>query len=985
MPGFVSPLSDLAGWTLSPVPQIEIPKALRYGGIICRGLRAERATPAEVLMPAPGVLRKISPSGTATVVELQVNPFRMRDLIGAIPFGLPTFYLYFDPAPSFTFADGDIETEGAALASVRALTLVQIGQDRIVRDPAEWTRAISAAIPNPDTGPASWQAFANAVDASLNSNSVRPILILDHRGRLAKDVQLSLVLGPPASETVRNIELVPEDGGDLQAALRRLGLPDNPLASGGAVRLRQRSGDIQFVRIEDRAFAANEIALSIANRHIQVTDLELWFARQFAIPVDETASPLNRYTRGNRMTPFVNGKPFYRTFFDLLLNVDDKNQGVHLTGGFTLEAEANLLELRPDENQDRPTTVQAALERMAVHFDELKDGGGRFLAAKFIQIEPDETLSDKEIAAFYFLVGVIGVANITKLGLAGLKTDGSGFAIVVLIALLHHFLVKEFVDENGKPIEPMREAIELLDDPDNLRSLCKFSPLPTTVADNPLAPTGFPFDTLFPFIRHFGLYHQKIAVIKNRDGGFGFCGGIDMNPNRVDDADHNVSGPYHDVHTMVEGKAVVDVATTFEQRWTRDGGLDDDGNPNPLAFAVADITPPETTGEDIVQVARTYPHVLDTTQRLAFAPFGDRTILDTTLNAIRAAKEYIHIEDQYFTPPREYVEAIVERVASGQLRKLIITLPTSSDQPFGDLSQANTINAFRVAETTAGAAPGEIVKIGILRRHFTVASNTLRAASGKLILGEDMSPQAADPGFDDTILLGPKVRAPVPPFWIAVEGELMWAYDEAPVVVHGEPPEGTRRFLVDRGQRTRLFGLGTGAKPRGHKTGAAATVVNLSGIFVHSKLILVDDVFAGIGSANVNRRGFYSDGEGHFFWVPERLKAKPPAGAARTHNPIARLRHEIWAELLNLPYPMAAPLLDDPVAAAALFDRLPIHGNRFTPKDAIPQTLSFGTFNGGDSIIALVLQALFSTIVGIDHQAIFEGVADPTTNLEPFP
>lgn len=984
MPGFVSPLSDLAGWTLSPVPQVEIPKALRYGGIVCRGLRAERTAPVEVLMPAPGVLRKVSPSGASTVIEVQVNPFRMRDLVGAIPFGLPTFYLFFESAPPFTFTDGDIEVEGAALASVQTVTLVQIGQDGIVRDPAEWTRAIAAAIPNPDTGLASWQAFANAVAAALNSNSVRPILILDHRGRLAEQAALSLVIGPPAAETVQNIDLTPADGGDLQAALRRLGLPDDPLASGGAVRLRQRSGDVQFVRIEDRAFSAGEVALSTANRHIQFTDLQRWFAPQFAIPEDGTELPLRRYTRGNRMTPFVNGKPFYRTFFDLLLNVDGPNQGVHLTGGFTLDAEADLLELRPGDDPNRPTTVKAALEHIKSHFPDIEDGGGRFLSAKFIQIEPNETLSDKEIAAFYFLVGVIGVANIAKLGLDGLKTDGSGFAIMVLIAALHHFLVKEFIDQNGKPLEPMREAVDLLDNPDGLKSLCKFSPLPTTVADNPLAPTGFPFDTLFPFIRHFGLYHQKIAVIKNRDGAFGFCGGIDMNPNRVDDADHNVSGPYHDVHTMVEGQAVVDVATTFAQRWKRDGRKEN-GAEEPAAFTPGSITPPETTGDDVVQVARTYPHVLDTAKRLAFAPFGDRTILDTTLSAIRSAKEYIHIEDQYFTPPPEYVDAIVERVASGQLRKLIITLPTSSDQPFGDLSQANTITAFKAAETAAGAAPGEIVKIGILRRHFTVASNTLRAASGKLILGENMSPQPADPGFDDTVVLGPKVRAPVPPFWIAVEGELMWAYDEAPVVVHGEPPEGTRRFLVDRGQRTRLFGLGTGAKPREHKAGAAATVVDLAGIFVHAKLIMIDDVFAGIGSANVNRRGFYSDGEGHFFWVPERLKAKPPAGAARTHNPIARLRHEIWAELLNLPYPMAAPLLDDPVAAAALFDRLPIHGNRFTPKDAIPEKLAFGTFNGGDSIIALVLQALFSTIVGLDHKAIFEGVADPTTHLEPLP
>src|SRR5690606_5465866 len=109
MPGFVSPLADLDGWTLSPVPQVEIPKGLRYGGIVCRGLRAERAAPADVLMPAPGVLRQRAAAGVPTVVEVQVIPFRMSDLVGALRFGLPTFYLMFDAAPPLAFADGDID------------------------------------------------------------------------------------------------------------------------------------------------------------------------------------------------------------------------------------------------------------------------------------------------------------------------------------------------------------------------------------------------------------------------------------------------------------------------------------------------------------------------------------------------------------------------------------------------------------------------------------------------------------------------------------------------------------------------------------------------------------------------------------------------------------------------------------------------------------------------------------------------------------
>ena len=975
MTGFVSPLADLGGWTLTPVPQVSIPKGLRYGGMVCRGLRAERAAPAEVLMPAPGVLRKVAVPAGPTVVEIQVNPFRMRDLAGVLPFGLPTFYVLFDTVPSLAFDDGESEVEGAALAAAGAVTLVLVGQDRIVRDPAEWAREIAAAIPNPDTGSTSWQAFVSAIDAALAAT--RPILILDHRGQLAETTALRLVVGG----ATQDVDLAPADAGDLRAALRRLGLPDDPFASGAPVRLRQRSGDVQFARIEDRIAAAGEIPLTPSARHVQVNDLEAWFAPQFAVPEDAQASPLQRYTRGNRLTPFVNGRSFYRTFFDLLDNVDGADQGVHLSGGFRLDAESGLRELGPED--DRPNSLKASLERIATVIPDVDSGGGRFLAAKFIQIEPQETLSQKEIAAFYFLIGIIGVANMAKIGLDGLKTDGSGFAILVLLGLLHHDLVNEFIDQNGFPLELMRDAVELLDDPDALRSFCKFSPVPSTVADNPLAPSGFPFDTLFPFIRHFGLYHQKIAVIRNRDGAFGFCGGIDLSTSRLDDADHNVGSPYHDVHAMVEGRAVVDVATTFAQRWARDG-RDTNGAPLPPAFTPESTTPAQAvTGDDVVQVARTYPTVLDPATRLDFAPFGDRTISDTTLKAIAQAKEYIHIEDQYFTPPPAYVAAISDRIRNG-LRRLVITLPTSGDQPYGEHSQTQAIAAFKAAEADAGAAPGEIVKIGILRRHFTVPSNTLRAASGKLIVGEEMLPQPADPGFDDTIVLGPKVRVPPPPFWVAVEGELMWVFDEAPVVIHGEPPEGTRRYLVNRGQRTNLFGLGAGARPRNHGQGAAATVVDLKGIFVHAKLILIDDVFAGIGSANVNRRGFYSDGEGHFFWTPELLKAKPPPGSPRAHNPIARLRHELWAELLNLPYPAAAPLLDDPIAASALFDRLPIHGNRFTPREAIPQNLSLGTLNGGDSVVALVLQALFSTIVNMDHQAIFDGIVDPTTQLEPL-
>jgi hypothetical protein len=249
-----------------------------------------------------------------------------------------------------------------------------------------------------------------------------------------------------------------------------------------------------------------------------------------------------------------------------------------------------------------------------------------------------------------------------------------------------------------------------------------------------------------------------------------------------------------------------------------------------------------------------------------------------------------------------------------------------------------------------------------------VPDNDIRAASGKCILGEDL---AAAPGLNPTIVLGPKERLPAPPFWVAVEGELMWVYDES---TDPPPTSATRRYKVDRGAETRLVkGSGTpsGARTRAHKRNAAATVVENSGIYVHAKMMIVDDVFLGLGSANLNRRGLFHDGEINIFTMPQALKA----AAA---NPVAALRRRLWAEMLNLPAEMAAPLLEDPLAAAKLFDRSPFAGNRYVEIDAAPVHVMWGATTG-DGIVGNVLQAAGFTVVGLNHVELFNTVVDPTS------
>ncbi|MEO8631531.1 MAG: phospholipase D-like domain-containing protein, partial [Betaproteobacteria bacterium] len=59
-------------------------------------------------------------------------------------------------------------------------------------------------------------------------------------------------------------------------------------------------------------------------------------------------------------------------------------------------------------------------------------------------------------------------------------------------------------------------------------------------------------------------------------------------------------------------------------------------------------------------------------------------------------------------------------------------------------------------------------------------------------------------------------------------------------------------------------------------------------IYVHSKVCIVDDVFATIGSANANGRSFALDTELNVSWVDPALKVRA-------------FRIDLWSELLGLP------------------------------------------------------------------------------------
>ena len=65
----------------------------------------------------------------------------------------------------------------------------------------------------------------------------------------------------------------------------------------------------------------------------------------------------------------------------------------------------------------------------------------------------------------------------------------------------------------------------------------------------------------------FGSHHQKLLVVNGSQGLIGFCGGIDINPDRTRPVSGDPGSPYHDVHCRMRGPAAADLLTVFTDRW----------------------------------------------------------------------------------------------------------------------------------------------------------------------------------------------------------------------------------------------------------------------------------------------------------------------------------------------------------------------------------------------------------------------------------
>ncbi|CAL5210604.1 unnamed protein product [Lathyrus oleraceus] len=193
-------------------------------------------------------------------------------------------------------------------------------------------------------------------------------------------------------------------------------------------------------------------------------------------------------------------------------------------------------------------------------------------------------------------------------------------------------------------------------------------------------------------------HHQKIVVVDSELPGSGsdkrrvvsFVGGLDLCDGRYDTAFHslfrtldtahhddfhqpNFPGaaitkggprePWHDIHSRLEGPIAWDVLFNFEQRWRKQGGKDLLVSLRELEDSIippSPVTFPDDQETWNVQLFRSidggaafgFPETPEDAARAGLVSgkdnIIDRSIQDAYINAIRRAKNFIYIENQYF-------------------------------------------------------------------------------------------------------------------------------------------------------------------------------------------------------------------------------------------------------------------------------------------------------------------------------------------------
>lgn len=976
---FTLPDSDEVGSEVMVRPHVA-----RFAGTILSFAKITASSATAITTPCICSARKIaldsaSPDnaglmadGIHELLEISPLPFFIGPLLRAIPGGTPVFYLAIPTANQNSINENDTIDQGQLLGTSTLFYIGVVFQDRVCLEPWGWSGIIEKAVTTAGEDASVWTDFINTL---YPVNATRIIKVLDHTGSPH----------PPTSfvVTVNGTQQTVTSGANSML--------DLSFSAGQAITLRW-SGNINagepaslaVASLYETGNSANpdtllQIDASFGRGHLQVFELANWFS------APNSGSHLQRYHTGSRMQPLADGYKTFRLIADDMIHcVPDAGNppdaadmpGAHFAGwGFKeFVLDKNLL----DAN-GRPYTYSGLVEHLVNNSSEVCALVNQLFS---VPGDLDDEVQINALLMVILLTDVVLIASVTGV----VESDAVGKIILVGSQILAPFGIMQLTDINKLLEDAMDQSSEMFPKFNNIKEgIAIRSIYPASNADNPLftsitIPTPSPI-TITDYITGTGTWHQKIQLFKRAEGKFddgtqftGYVGGMDMNGNRLDNFGRQGKSPYHDVHCRITGPGVSDIFKAWHERFEYEKTLPANAGAIDRVYAPPrpQDLPVNVAARHIIQIGRTLfrPTQPESEHALGFAKLGDNTINQNLIRAMREAREYIYIEDQYFIPNETtihaaYLDALLE--AADHCKRLIVISPgvmTLADIPFGHERRADICSRLLTRW-------GRRALIGAPMRRPVLPGPGGLTHEGRCILYEAVDPLA------DLIKIGPKARLPKAlPFWLWINGELMLALEltDENETIDGHPVIRLKVIRGAQGANARW-----GASAREHPKGSPVTASQLRGIFVHAKTMMVDDIHVYIGSANINRRGLFYDGEIGAFAVPEQLKAAPD-------NPAKILRTDLWAEQLGLPPSMGAALLQDPIAGFELFRRHFLGGNRFVP-------LSMFDFNDDPDLrfsinSNLLVNALSNLGMGwlvTERDKLYNTITDPTTFDDPQP
>ncbi|XXG63645.1 hypothetical protein AAC387_Pa05g1785 [Persea americana] len=395
-------------------------------------------------------------------------------------------------------------------------------------------------------------------------------------------------------------------------------------------------------------------------------------------------------------------------------------------------------------------------------------------------------------------------------------------------------------------------------------------------------------------------HHQKIVVVDSEmpTGGsqqrriVSFVGGIDLCDGRYDTQFHslfrtldtahhadfhqpNFPGaviakggprePWHDIHCRLEGPIAWDVLFNFEQRWRKQGGKDlliQLREMSDVIIPPSSVTFPEDTETWNVQLFRSidggaafgFPDTPEDAARAGLVSgkdnIIDRSIQDAYINSIRRAKDFIYIENQYF-------------------------LGSSFAWKMDDI---------------------KVEEVGAL--HLVPKELSLKIVS-KIEAGERFTVYVVLPMWPEGVPESASVQAILD--WQRRTMEMMYKDIIQALRAKGleeDPKEYLTFFCLANREMKRDGEYTPQEEPEPDTDYQRAQQARRFMIYVHSKMMIVDDEYIIIGSANINQRSMDGARDSEIAmggYQPHHLATRQPA-RGQVHG----FRMALWYEHLGM-------------------------------------------------------------------------------------